>query len=366
MTIFRTLTLAACAVVASIATAQTGQSQITVVVDGNPIVFPNQQPAESEGRVLVPLRGVFEKLGASVEWDPATQSILARTRRTKVKLAIGQLDASVNDQPVHMDVPATLVGATTMVPLRFVSEALGAFVGWNPANHEVDIKSKVDYDIPKGHERDHDHDRDRQPAPPVRPAPPMRPTPQPPRQDWFILGADSIIPFVLQTRLNSGNAQVGDQFTANLDTSGRRDYFGLPASSIAYGSVSYVRPQHGRDPGVIELTFDHIMLPNGRNLPLNGRLFDAHGWGNHSMPNGPMMADSTPRHDHTMFTGYGAGIGLIVGVATKRPLEDALIGGLIGSAIRPEKRNIKPSNVELRPGTKVAFRLYSDLKIPRR
>jgi len=355
MTIFRTLSLAAFAIVASIATAQTGQAQISVVVDGTPIVFPNQQPAESDGRVLVPLRGVFEKLGASVEWDPATQSILARTRRTKVKLAIGQLDASVNDQPVHMDVPATLVGATTMVPLRFVSEALGAYVGWNPANHEVDIKSKTDYDLPKGH----DHDRDR------RPAPPVRPTPQPPRQDWVILGADSVIPFVLQTRLNSGNAQVGDQFTANLDTAGRHDYFGLPAGSIAYGSVTYVRQQHGRDPGVIELSFDHLTLPNGRNLPLNGKLFDLSSWGTHRNSNGPMIANSGPRHDHTMFTGYGAGVGLIVGFAFKRPLEDALIGGLLGSAVRPEKRVLKPSNVELRPGTKIAIRLYGDLQIPR-
>ena len=354
MTKLRIPLLAAFAVFASIATAQTGQPQITVVVDGTPVVFPSQQPAESDGRVLVPLRGVFEKLGAHVDWDPSTQSITARTRRTKVKLAIGQLDASVNDQPVHMDVPATLVGATTMVPLRFVSEALGAYVGWNAANHEVDIKSKTDYDLPRDH--------DRRPAPPVVVPPP----PAPPRQDWIILGADSVVPFVLQTRLNSGNAQVGDQFTANLDTGGRRDYYGLPAGSIAYGTVSYVRHQHGRDPGVLELAFDHLTLPNGRNLLLNGKLFDQGGWGIHRMPNGMLMANAGPRQDHTMFTGYGAGIGLIVGVASKRPLEDALIGGLLGSAVRPEKRVLRPSNVELRPGTKIAIRLYGDLRIPRR
>ena len=353
MSKFRTISIAALAVIASLAGDQTTKP-ITVVVDGNPVVFPNQQPTMSDARVLVPLRGVFEKLGASVGWDPATQSIVARTRSTQVKLTIGQLDASVNNQPVHMDIPATLVGGTTMVPLRFVSEALGAIVGWNPAAQEVDIKSKVDYAFPKGHEHDHDHDR--------RPAPPMAP---PPHQDWIIFPADSVIPFTLNTRLDSGFAQVGDQFTANIAAGGRPDYYGLPNNTMAYGKVSYVRRQHGRDPGVIELTFDHIELPNGRHVPLIGRLFDLRGGGAVQLPNGTFIARGVPRNDHEVFTGYGVGPGVIVGFKSNHVIIDAEIGRFLGVAVPAPRRAMPARNVQLTPGTPIAIRLYSDLRFKR-
>ena len=388
---------------AAVVCAQSGRP-ITVVVDGSPVVFTTQQPMMSDARVLVPLRGVFEKLGASVGWDPATQSITATTRSTTVKLSIGQLDASVNNQPVHMDIPATLVGGTTMVPLRFVSEALGAVVGWNPANQEVDIKSKADYGFPtvqdrdrdrekerererdqaraverdaererlrqieiqrdierqkaialqkeleRQRDRDRDRDRNHQQAPPV---------------DYIDFTPDSVIPFVLQTRLNSANAQVGDQFTAFLATKGSPDYFGLPGNTIAYGSVSYVRSQNGRDPGVIELIFDHITLPNGKTIPINGKICDMRAPGVVRLPDGSMAVRGAPRHDHAMFTGYGAGAGVIVGVMSKKVVVDADINGLIGRFARPEHKTRPASNVELRPGTMIAIRLDSDLKFRR-
>lgn len=358
MKTIKSLGIALLAGAAGFAGAQTSRP-ISVVVDGSPVVFTNQQPMMSDARVLVPLRGVFEKLGASVGWDPATQSITAHTRRTTVKLTIGQLDAAVNNQPVHMDIPATLVSGTTMVPLRFVSEALGAEVGWNPAAYEVDIKSREDYGFPKGHERDRDRDRDRdrRPVPP----PPVAPPPVP----YIDFAPDSVIPFILQTRLNSGNAQVGDQFTATIDTHGRPDYYGLPANSVAFGTVAYVRHQHGRDPGVLELKFDHLTLPNGRNLRLDGRIFDIHTPGVTRLPNGTVIAQGLPRHDHSMFTGYGPGQGVIVGVMSNHVVVDAEIGRLLGQFARPEVRTRPATNVELRPGTPIAIRLYSDFRFRR-
>ncbi len=118
------------------AMAQNYQQPVRVVIDGDLVQFNGEQPSEADGRVLVPLRGVFEKLGARVNWDPSNQTITARKNGVRVRLTIGELDASINGHDKRMDIAATLSGGATMVPLRFVSEALGAFVTWDQDNHE--------------------------------------------------------------------------------------------------------------------------------------------------------------------------------------------------------------------------------------
>lgn len=113
---------------------------IQVVVNGTPVQFPDQGPVTVQNRVLVPLRGVLEAMGAQVNWDPATQSVTAKRGSTTVMLAVGSRDASQNGNPVTLDVPATLIGGRVMVPLRFVGEALGADVGWMEATNTVNIR----------------------------------------------------------------------------------------------------------------------------------------------------------------------------------------------------------------------------------
>ncbi|MDR7423346.1 MAG: stalk domain-containing protein [Armatimonadota bacterium] len=109
---------------------------IRVLVNGDPVAF-DVPPTEVGGRLLVPLRGVFERLGATVEWDPGTQRITARSADRTIELVVGQRDAAVNGRPVVLDVPPMLVGGRTMVPLRFVSEALGAYVQWQAETRTV-------------------------------------------------------------------------------------------------------------------------------------------------------------------------------------------------------------------------------------
>lgn len=340
---------------------------ISVVVDGTPIVFTGQQPAEVDGHVLVPLRGVFEMLGASVEWDPATQSITARKGRTRVKLAIGQLDASVDERPVHMDIAATLVSGTTMVPLRFVSEALGAFVKWNAPQHEVDIQKPVDYDLPKHRDDDH-RDRDRQTPPPavvIRPVPPMPVRHEERRPSFGIIAADTVIPLILNTRLNSANAQRGDQFTATLLTGNMNHYYDLPAGTMAYGSVSFVRRRDGDHPGIIELAFDHLVLPNGRSLPLVGRLVGLDDVSVRRMQGGGIVARGGERHDHVVYSGTGEGIGIVVGFKDDHTSARVDLGNLLEGALRIRTRNVvRVHDVELRPGTQFGVRLYQNLTVP--
>src|SRR5262249_21594337 len=94
------------------------------------------------GRVLVPLRGVFNRLGAIVTWDPGSQTVMAARGDTSIVLRIGDTQAHINGQPTLMDVPALLVGGRTMVPLRFISQALGSQVSWDAASSTVQIASQ--------------------------------------------------------------------------------------------------------------------------------------------------------------------------------------------------------------------------------
>ena len=110
---------------------------VNVVVNGNTITF-DQPPIERAGRVFVPLRGVFERLGATVVY--ANGDINAQGNGRSVHLHIGSTAATVNGQSVFMDVAPFLVGARTLVPLRFVAQALGANVNWNESNHTVYIQ----------------------------------------------------------------------------------------------------------------------------------------------------------------------------------------------------------------------------------
>jgi hypothetical protein len=122
----------------SVAVAQTPAPYVKVFVDGSPVYF-DQAPVMANGRVLVPLRGVFERLGATVTWDPTSQTVLAQSGATSVSLRIGSSQAFVNGQAQFLDVPAMLVGGRTLVPLRFVSQALGAGVTWDAATSTVQI-----------------------------------------------------------------------------------------------------------------------------------------------------------------------------------------------------------------------------------
>ncbi|HEV2284307.1 MAG TPA: copper amine oxidase N-terminal domain-containing protein [bacterium] len=123
------------------AVAQTPAPYVKVFVDGSPVYF-DQAPVMANGRVLVPLRGVFERLGATVAWDPTSQTVLAQSGTTSVSLRIGLPQAFVNGQAQFLDVPAMLVGGRTLVPLRFVSQALGAGVTWDAASSTVQITSQ--------------------------------------------------------------------------------------------------------------------------------------------------------------------------------------------------------------------------------
>lgn len=109
---------------------------VTVVVNGQQLQF-DQPPIERAGRVFVPLRGVFERLGASVVYQNG--QINATGNGRNISLQIGSNQATVNGQPQTLDVAPFLVGSRTLVPLRFIAQALGAAVDWNNNTSTVTI-----------------------------------------------------------------------------------------------------------------------------------------------------------------------------------------------------------------------------------
>jgi hypothetical protein len=131
----------AAALLAPAGAVRAQNADINVTVDGDVVPFAGQRPVQRFGTVLVPLRGVFEKLGANVAYDPPTKTILAVKGATSVSLALGSATAQVNGQARTLAVPAQAVNGTTLVPLRFVSEALGADVAWRPASRTVVIST---------------------------------------------------------------------------------------------------------------------------------------------------------------------------------------------------------------------------------
>ena len=109
---------------------------ITVTVNGQTANL-NPPPTERAGRVFVPLRGVFEQLGATVVY--ANGTINATGRGHTISLKIGSQQAIVDGQAQTVDVAPFIIGASTYVPLRFVSQALGASVNYDGQNNVVAI-----------------------------------------------------------------------------------------------------------------------------------------------------------------------------------------------------------------------------------
>jgi hypothetical protein len=118
---------------------ETQKSEIGITINGQTQVY-DQPPMVKDGRTLVPLRGIFETLGANVTWDAKTKTVVATKNETKIVLSLGSSLVYINDQETQIDVPAQVVNARTMVPVRFISEALGAKVSWNSKTKMVIIK----------------------------------------------------------------------------------------------------------------------------------------------------------------------------------------------------------------------------------
>lgn len=116
-----------------------------IVVNGKPVatdqppVFYKSEITLSNVQILVPMRFVAEALGADVRWDQAARTAIIRRGESDIRLRAGSERQSVNGRIVRTHVPVRVLNGRTMVPIRFVSEALGGTVDWNGRTRSVEI-----------------------------------------------------------------------------------------------------------------------------------------------------------------------------------------------------------------------------------
>lgn len=127
---------------ADVTLPNTEANGISIVVDGKRVIFSDQQAVKENARVLAPVYGIAEALGARLTWDAAARTATLEKDGTTVLLAIGSSVAYVNGAAVELDVPVKTIQSRTVVPVRFLGEALGMDVEWNQATATVTLTSQ--------------------------------------------------------------------------------------------------------------------------------------------------------------------------------------------------------------------------------
>lgn len=220
---------------------------IRVTLNGDPVHFEGIGPQQMEGRVLVPVRGVLEKLGADVAWQPETQTVIAGNGQVDIKLRLGDRRARVNGRDVMLDVPAQEIGGHTMVPLRFLGEALGAKIVWDNDTRTVRIATNAggpsDRDEDRSRRNDHDQNGDEQ-------------------RHHVSAQLPTINNFSYDVPGKSGWLRAGDTLTAKLDgTPGAEATFRIPG---LVDSIPMMEPTPGHYVGAWTVPTDQAMqLTNG-------------------------------------------------------------------------------------------------------
>lgn len=93
-----------------------------------------------EGRVMVPMRALFEALGARVFWDESSQTVRAFLPGHTVTMQAGNRTASHNGQAVTLDSEPRIAAGRLLIPLRFAAESFGASVRWDGARKEARVR----------------------------------------------------------------------------------------------------------------------------------------------------------------------------------------------------------------------------------
>lgn len=222
---------------------------VAVQVNGSPVHF-DQPPVLRDGRVLVPVRGVFERMGADVVYVPRTRQVRATHGPRMIDLALGSRSATVDGKTVLLDTPAVEVGGRTMVPLRFISQALGANVRWSAASRLVSIT--MEQEVPLTLQ-------------PVPMAPPM----------------PAVVETPLQVLAPLNDQQVPERFDVVVATGpGARVDFTIEVLPPGPGPYSHTRLRHASanaDPNGRAVIPVRLHAPGGSRVVMSVNAVDASG-----------------------------------------------------------------------------------------
>ena len=119
--------------------------EIWVYLDGQRLEF-DVQPQIIDGRTMVPMRKIFESMGATVEWENSTQKITAKKQDTTVIMQINSNVLSVDENAITLDVPPQLVDGRTLVPVRAVAESFDIHVLWDDIYKNVMLSTYIPFE----------------------------------------------------------------------------------------------------------------------------------------------------------------------------------------------------------------------------
>lgn len=115
-----------------------GSTAVNVYVNNEKVEF-DVNPVIENGRTMVPLRGVFEKLGAAVDWNKNISEVVIKDSYNEIEMILGKSKVMVNGEIKTIDVPTKMINSRTFAPLRFISENLGHTVKWDQSTNSVYI-----------------------------------------------------------------------------------------------------------------------------------------------------------------------------------------------------------------------------------
>lgn len=124
-------------------------TQINILYNDSVIQYQDVKPVNTDGRVMIPFRVVLESMGATVEYDDSQRLVTAKKDDIEIKFTLMDDTIYVNkngeESTVKMDTPMIIVEDRTLVPIRFMSEALGMQVGWDGDTETVLVMDYDDY-----------------------------------------------------------------------------------------------------------------------------------------------------------------------------------------------------------------------------
>ncbi len=169
------------------------------------------------GTLLIPLRSMFEQMGATVSYDAASKTVTVGKAGAEVKVTVGKPEVIINGESRPLDVPPIIYQGNVLVPVRVISEGMGAYVLWVADRHLVVVRYNPATPPP--------------PAPPPPPPPPTpTPTPMPtPYHDLYVAG-DYIISPKVYNEFSPGTTACNtcNGFSYRLHGAVEFDLFNLP------------------------------------------------------------------------------------------------------------------------------------------
>ena len=154
------------------------------------------------GELLIPLRSMFEQMGATVSWDAGSQTATVSKPGAEVKVTVGKPEVVINGESRPLDVPPMMYQGNVLVPVRVISEGMGAYVQWVPDRHIVVVRYIPATPPPSP--------APPPPPPPAPPPPPPPPTPKPVLGEAFVSGDYIFSPSIYNEFANGTHSSGGN------------------------------------------------------------------------------------------------------------------------------------------------------------